>query len=51
MTMTAYTPIALQHINLTVPRDSLDLATEFYGQVIGFGSDQVPAAQRGVLLW
>ncbi|ORX39698.1 hypothetical protein BD324DRAFT_648329 [Kockovaella imperatae] len=46
-----YTPIALQHVNLTVPPGKLQLATEFYGEVIGFHSDPVPALQRDMLLW
>lgn len=49
--MPSYTPNLLQHINLTVPSGSLGLATEFYGEVIGFASDQVPALQRDSLLW
>jgi 4-hydroxyphenylpyruvate dioxygenase-like putative hemolysin len=50
-TMPSYTPTLLQHINLAVPAGSLGLATEFYGEVIGFASDPVPHAQRDSLLW
>jgi hypothetical protein len=43
--------ITLQHVNLCVPEGTLHLAEEFYGGVIGFGTDPVPAAQRDVLRW
>ena len=46
-----YSPIALQHVNLTVPRGALPLASQFYGEVIGFASDPVPVLQRDSLLW
>jgi hypothetical protein len=49
--MPAYTPTLLQHVNLAVPNGSLHLATEFYGTVIGFASDEVPSLQRDSLLW
>ena len=49
--MASYTPITLQHINLTVPPHSLDLAREFYGEIVGFKEDPVPALQRDTLLW
>lgn len=50
--MTAsYTPIAIQHVNLAIPKDTLEQAQEFYGDVIGFKNDQVPQAQRDTLLW
>ena len=49
--MPPYTPTQLQHINLAVPAGTLLLATDFYGQVIGFASDPVPQAQRDSLLW
>jgi len=49
--MAPYTPTLLQHINLAVPAGTLDLATQFYGGVIGFGSDTVPQLQRDSLLW
>jgi hypothetical protein len=47
----SYTPIALQHVNLVVPRGTLHVAKEFYGEVIGFASDPVPQLQKDVLLW
>lgn len=49
--MPPYTPTLLQHINLAVPAGTLQLATEFYGGVIGFASDPVPQLQRDSLLW
>lgn len=47
----SYTPTLLQHVNLTVPEGALPLATEFYGEVIGFETDPVPELQRHMLLW
>lgn len=41
----------LAHINLTVPRDTLDQATEFYGTTLGLTPRPVPALQRGTLAW
>lgn len=50
--MTAsYSPIAIQHVNLAIPKGTLELAQEFYGDVIGFKNDQVPQLQRDTLLW
>ncbi|KAL7422674.1 hypothetical protein Q5752_001965 [Cryptotrichosporon argae] len=49
--MAAYTPTALQHVNLPVPAGTLPLAQEFYGAVLGFASDPVPHLQKDVLLW
>jgi 4-hydroxyphenylpyruvate dioxygenase-like putative hemolysin len=49
--MASHTPITLQHVNLTVPAHTLDLAREFYGEVIGFVEDPVPQLQRDTLLW
>jgi hypothetical protein len=49
--MAPYTPTLLQHVNLAVPPGTLELATQFYGGVIGFGSDPVPHLQRDSLLW
>ncbi|KAK1927136.1 hypothetical protein DB88DRAFT_537117 [Papiliotrema laurentii] len=43
--------ISLQHVNLCVPKGTLHLAEEFYGQVLGFASDPVPQAQRDGLKW
>ena len=47
----SYAPIALQHINITVPKGGLDLAREFYKDVVGFGEDPVPQKQKDILLW
>ena len=49
--MPTYAPVLLQHINLTVPEGTLPLASEFYGEVIGFGVDPVPQLQKHMLLW
>ncbi|OCF59199.1 hypothetical protein L486_03701 [Kwoniella mangroviensis CBS 10435] len=49
--MPPYTPILLQHVNLPVPKGTLHLAQEFYGEVIGFENDPVPQLQREILLW
>ncbi|WWD08061.1 hypothetical protein V865_006171 [Kwoniella europaea PYCC6329] len=49
--MPPYTPILLQHVNLPVPKGTLHLAQEFYGEVIGFENDPVPQLQRDILLW
>ncbi len=49
--MPSYTPFLLQHVNLTVPKDTLHLASEFYSDVIGFGIDPVPVLQRDTLAW
>ena len=51
LAMASYAPILLQHVNLPVPDGTLGLATEFYGEVIGFKSDPVPQLQRDSLLW
>ncbi|OXH31296.1 hypothetical protein J008_03662 [Cryptococcus neoformans] len=47
----SYTPIAIQHVNLAIPKGTLEQAQEFYGDVIGFKNDQVPQLQRGTILW
>ncbi|WRT65117.1 uncharacterized protein IL334_002059 [Kwoniella shivajii] len=49
--MAPYTPVLLQHVNLPVPKGTLQLAQEFYGEVIGFENDPVPQAQKEILLW
>ncbi|WVR04291.1 hypothetical protein IAU60_001291 [Kwoniella sp. DSM 27419] len=49
--MAPWTPTLLQHVNLVVPRDTLHLAQEFYGEVIGFENDPVPSLQKDRLLW
>ena len=46
-----YAPIMLQHVNLVVPSNTLHLADEFYADIVGFGMDPVPAAQKEVLRW
>ena len=48
---TDYTPIALAHVNLVVPKGTLHLAEEFYTDVIGFHNDPVPQLQKDVLRW
>ncbi|KIR73519.1 hypothetical protein I310_02190 [Cryptococcus deuterogattii CA1014] len=47
----SYTPIAIQHVNLAIPKGTLEQAQEFYGDVIGFKNDPVPQLQRDTLLW
>lgn len=46
-----FSPISLQHVNLVVDKGSLELAEEFYGEVLGFKSDPVPQLQRDSLRW
>ncbi|KAL1900561.1 hypothetical protein Sste5346_002284 [Sporothrix stenoceras] len=41
----------IAHVNLVVPRDTLDAAHAFYGDTLGFTSVPVPALQRGSLAW
>ncbi|CAK7235088.1 hypothetical protein SBRCBS47491_009173 [Sporothrix bragantina] len=41
----------IAHVNLVVPRDTLDAAHAFYGETLGFVSVPVPALQRGTLAW
>ena len=41
----------IAHVNLVVPRDTLDAAHAFYGETLGFTSVPVPALQRGSLAW
>lgn len=46
-----FSPILLQHVNLVVEKGTLELAEEFYGEVLGFKSDPVPQLQRDSLRW
>ncbi|KAI1817298.1 hypothetical protein GGS20DRAFT_533525 [Poronia punctata] len=41
----------LHHINLVVPRDTLDDAAAFYGETLGLTPRPVPKLQQGTLLW
>ncbi len=41
----------IAHVNLVVPRDSLDAAHAFYGDTLGFTAATVPVLQRGTLAW
>lgn len=41
----------LAHINLTVPKDTLAAATEFYGTTLGLTPRPVPSLQCGTLAW
>ncbi|OCT49586.1 hypothetical protein CLCR_07518 [Cladophialophora carrionii] len=41
----------IAHINLTVPQDTLHLATEFYGTTMGLSPRAVPHLQKGQLAW
>ena len=41
----------LAHVNLVVPEGSLDLANEFYGEILGLKPRPVPELQRGQLAW
>lgn len=41
----------IHHINLVVPRDTLDDAAAFYGNTLGLTPRAVPELQRGTLLW
>ncbi|EXJ61606.1 hypothetical protein A1O7_02034 [Cladophialophora yegresii CBS 114405] len=41
----------IAHINLTVPDDTLHLATEFYGTTLGLSPRAVPHLQKGQLAW
>lgn len=47
----SFSPYAIQHINLSVPEGTLEQAEEFYGGVLGFAPDPVPALQRDSLRW
>jgi catechol 2,3-dioxygenase-like lactoylglutathione lyase family enzyme len=41
----------IAHVNLIVPKGTLDLAHEFYGTTLGLTSRAVPSAQQGELAW
>jgi catechol 2,3-dioxygenase-like lactoylglutathione lyase family enzyme len=41
----------LAHVNLTVPKDTLPQAVEFYGETLGLTPRPVPALQKGNLAW
>jgi hypothetical protein len=41
----------IAHINLTIPRDTLHLANEFYGTTLGLSPRAVPHLQKGELAW
>jgi len=41
----------LAHVNLLVPRGTLDQATSFYGDTLGLKPRPVPQHQRGNLAW
>ncbi|KAJ5365338.1 hypothetical protein N7517_008224 [Penicillium concentricum] len=41
----------IAHINLTIPRGTLEQAEEFYGTTLGLTSAPVPELQKGTILW
>ncbi|KAJ9101012.1 hypothetical protein QFC20_005296 [Naganishia adeliensis] len=41
----------IAHINLTVPRDTLETAAQFYGDTLGLTRVPVPSAQTKELAW
>ncbi|KAI1608536.1 hypothetical protein EDD37DRAFT_171438 [Exophiala viscosa] len=41
----------IAHVNLTVPENTLHLASEFYGETLGLTPRAVPSQQRGRLAW
>lgn len=41
----------IAHVNLTVPRGTLDQAEAFYGKTLGMHRVPVPALQRDSLAW
>ena len=41
----------LHHVNLIVPKNTLDQANEFYGTTLGLTSREVPQLQKGTLAW
>jgi len=52
ITPTAAIMIAgLHHVNLIIPRGTLDEANEFYGKTLGLTPKQVPELQKGTLAW
>ncbi|KAH9893853.1 hypothetical protein F4778DRAFT_298348 [Xylariomycetidae sp. FL2044] len=54
MTDTTSTPpliSGLAHVNITIPKGTLDLAKSFYGGTLGLASRPVPIAQTNELAW
>jgi catechol 2,3-dioxygenase-like lactoylglutathione lyase family enzyme len=43
--------IGIAHINLIVPKGTLQLADEFYGETLGLKPRAVPSKQQGELAW
>jgi hypothetical protein len=41
----------IAHVNLTVPKGTLEQADVFYGTTLGLTSRPVPQAQKGMLAW
>ncbi|KAG0161545.1 putative glyoxalase family protein [Penicillium digitatum] len=41
----------IAHINLSIPRDTLEQAEEFYGTTLGLTPSPVPEFQKGTILW
>ncbi|KAJ5770592.1 uncharacterized protein N7511_002643 [Penicillium nucicola] len=41
----------IAHVNLTMPKGTLDHAKEFYGTTLGLVSAPVPELQIGTILW
>lgn len=41
----------IAHINLIIPRGTLDQAKDFYGNTLGLKSRQVPELQKASLAW
>ncbi|OAA66981.1 glyoxalase family protein [Niveomyces insectorum RCEF 264] len=41
----------IAHVNLVVPKDTLDAARAFYSDTLGFVSAPVPVLQRSTLAW
>lgn len=41
----------LAHINLLVPRGTLDQAYTFYGETLGLYAAPVPERQKGTIAW
>jgi hypothetical protein len=41
----------IAHVNITIPKDTLDHAQEFYGTTLGLISAPVPELQKGTILW
>ncbi|KAJ6051853.1 uncharacterized protein N7446_006490 [Penicillium canescens] len=41
----------IAHVNITIPKDTLHHAQEFYGTTLGLISAPVPELQKGTILW